>query len=94
MPLGLKNTCVTYQRLVDAVFLKQIERNMKVYMDYMNLKSLDGESHCANLEGIMELDKRYNMHLNSVKFSFDIQTDKFIRFILTRRRIEANLDKY
>ena len=33
MPLGLKNTGVTYQRLVKKMFSRQIGRNMEVYVD-------------------------------------------------------------
>ena len=33
MPLGLKNTGVTYQRLVNKMFSRQIGRNMEVYVD-------------------------------------------------------------
>lgn len=35
MPLGLKNTWVTYQRLVHKVFKEQISYNMEAYLDDM-----------------------------------------------------------
>ncbi|XP_020208608.1 uncharacterized protein LOC109793553 [Cajanus cajan] len=35
MPFGLKNTGVTYQRLMDKVFQGQIDRNIKIYVDDM-----------------------------------------------------------
>ena len=39
MPFGLKNAGATYQRLVNQMFSKQIEQNMKVYVDDMLVKS-------------------------------------------------------
>lgn len=39
MPFGLKNAGATYQCLVDSIFAKQIERNIKVYVDDMVIKS-------------------------------------------------------
>nr|GEV32467.1 reverse transcriptase domain-containing protein [Tanacetum cinerariifolium] len=36
MPFGLKNTGVTYQRLVDKVFNDQIGRNLEAYVDDMS----------------------------------------------------------
>ncbi|GKA45681.1 reverse transcriptase domain-containing protein [Tanacetum coccineum] len=39
MPFGLKNAGATYQRLVDEAFDKQIEQNLKVYVDDMVIKS-------------------------------------------------------
>ncbi|GJT48346.1 reverse transcriptase domain-containing protein [Tanacetum coccineum] len=38
MPFGLKNAGTTYQRLVDKVFNKQIERNLEAYIDDMVIK--------------------------------------------------------
>nr|GEV09100.1 hypothetical protein [Tanacetum cinerariifolium] len=43
MPFGLKNAGATYQRLVDKVFSKQIERNLKAYVDDMVIKSTSEE---------------------------------------------------
>lgn len=50
MPFGLKNAGVTEQRLVNKVFKEQIERNMKVYVDDMLVKSQVGDDDVADLE--------------------------------------------
>jgi len=39
MPFGLKNARATYQRLVNKIFSKQIERNIEVYVVDMLVKS-------------------------------------------------------
>nr|GEV75258.1 reverse transcriptase domain-containing protein [Tanacetum cinerariifolium] len=39
MPFGLRNARVTYQRLVDKAFHKQIGRNLEVYVDELVIKS-------------------------------------------------------
>lgn len=36
---GLKNVCATYQHQVNKIFKDQIDRNIKVYIDYMLVKS-------------------------------------------------------
>ena len=38
MPFGLKNTGVTYQRLMNKMFAQQIGRNIQVYVDDMLVK--------------------------------------------------------
>lgn len=93
MPFRLKNTCVTYQRLMDTMFLKQIERNLEVYIDDMTVKTSEGKSHTPDLEYIMELIRIYNMLLNSAKCSFEVQRGKFIGFMLTKIGIKANPNK-
>ena len=50
MPFGLKNTRATYQRLVNIIFVDQIERNMEAYMDDMLVKSKTMPQHIADLK--------------------------------------------
>ena len=39
MPFGLKNTCATYQRLMNKMLTQQIGRNVQVYVDDMLVKN-------------------------------------------------------
>ena len=50
MPFGLKNAGVTYQKLVNKMFSKQIGRNMEVYVDDMLVKSKEELSHLDDLK--------------------------------------------
>ena len=50
MPFGLKNEGVTYQRLVNKMFNKKIDRNMEVYMDDMLVKSKEEFDHLDDLK--------------------------------------------
>lgn len=57
------------------------------------MKMLKGKSHAADLKDIMGSLRNYNMHLNLTKCSFGVQAGKLLGFMLTKRGIEANLDK-
>ena len=61
MPFGLKNTGVTYQRLVNHMFRPQIERNVEVYVDDMLVKSLDEEEHLDDLQETFDTLRRFSM---------------------------------
>lgn len=50
MSFGLKNIGATYHRLVDSLFLIQIGRNIKVYVDDMVVKSPDEQRLLADVE--------------------------------------------
>ena len=50
LPFRLKNTGVTYQRLVNHMFRPQIGWNVEVYVDDMLVKSLDEEKHLDDLQ--------------------------------------------
>nr|XP_023928468.1 uncharacterized protein LOC112039793 [Quercus suber] len=49
MPFGLKNAGATYQRLVNKMLVKQIGRNMEVYIDDMLVKSKEELAHLDDL---------------------------------------------
>ena len=59
MPFGLKNAGATYQRLVNKMFNKQIERNMEVYVDDMLVKSKEEPTHLDNLKETFAIVKQY-----------------------------------
>ena len=93
MPFGLKNAGATYQRLVNHMFCPQIGRNVEVYMDYMLVKSLDEEEHLDDLQEIFDTLRRFSMKLNPSKCVFRVSSEKFLRFMVSHRGIEANLEK-
>ena len=67
MPFGLKNVGVTYQRLVNKMFNKKIDRNMEVYMDDMLVKSKEELVHLDDLRETFATLKQYQMKLNPGK---------------------------
>ena len=93
IPFGLKNTRATYQRLVNKMFHDQIGRNMEVYVDDMLIKSKENEDHLADLKETFQTLRGYNMKLNPGKCAFGVSSSKFLGFMVSQRRIEANLDK-
>lgn len=63
-PFGLNNVVATYKRLMNVVFLKKTGHNLEIYIDEMNVKTSEWESHAAGLKDIIGLVKRYNMSMN------------------------------
>ena len=93
MPFGLKNAGATYQRLVNHMFRPQIGRNVEVYVDDMLVKSVDEGSHLDDLQETFKTLRRYKMKLNPSKCAFGVSSGKFLGFMVSQRRIEANPDK-
>ena len=93
MPFGLKNAGATYQRLVNHMFRPQIGRNVEVYVDDMLVKSLDEEEHLDDLQEIFDTLRRFSMKLNPSKCVFRVSSEKFLRFMVSHRGIEANPEK-
>ena len=92
MPFELKNLGVTYQRLVNKMFNK-IGRNMEVYMDNMLVKSKKELAHLDDLKETFTTLKQYQIKLNPSKCAFRVVSGKFLRFMVSQKRIEANSEK-
>nr|KYP54587.1 Retrovirus-related Pol polyprotein from transposon 17.6 [Cajanus cajan] len=67
MSFGLKNAEVTYQRLMDKVFEKQMGRNIEIYVDDMVVKSNSMTEHITDLGEIFAELCKHNMRLNPEK---------------------------
>ena len=93
MPFGLNNAEATYQRLVNKIFNRQIDRNMEVYVDDMLVKSKKELAHLDDLRETFATLKQYQMKLNPSKCVFSVALGKFLGFMVSQKGIEANLKK-
>ena len=83
MSFGLKNAGVTYQRLVNRMFNKQIGRNMEVYVNDMLIKSKEELAHLDDLKEMFTSLKQYQMKLNPSKCVFGVASGKFLGFMVS-----------
>ena len=83
IPSRLKNVGATYQRLVNRMFSKQIERNIKVYVDNMLIKSKEESARLDDLEETFTTFRQYQMKLNPSKCAFGLAFGIFLRFMLS-----------
>ncbi|CAL8163539.1 unnamed protein product [Prunus armeniaca] len=93
MPFGQKNAGATYQRLVNKIFAELIGTSMEVYVDDMLVKSRTTDDHLRNLSLMFGKLKKYNMRLNPSKCACSVSFGKFLGFMISQRRIEANPEK-
>ncbi|GFY91570.1 hypothetical protein Acr_07g0017660 [Actinidia rufa] len=70
IPFGLKNTGMTYQRLVNKMFKEMIGKTMEVYIDNMLVKSLKSADYIAHLEETFGILRKHQMMLNPSKCIF------------------------
>lgn len=66
MWFGLKNAGATYQCLVNKMFFKQIEKNMKFYMDDMLVQSKKAHSYVQDLKETFSSLRKFNTKLDSL----------------------------
>ena len=90
MPFGLKNVGVTYQRLMNKMFTKQLGRTIKVYINDMVIKSKEADQHLRDIDECFQVLRYYKMWLNPTKCAFGVSSGQFLGHIVTKRGIEAN----
>ena len=78
---------------MDKVFTNQIGRNVEVYIDETMAKTPASGDHCKDFEENFTQIRRRNMRLNPDKYAFGVKADKFLGFMIMKRRIKANSDK-
>lgn len=84
MLFSLKNVRATYQRLMNKVFVQQIQKTMQVYVNDMLVKSLHVENHLAYLSKMFDILLRYEMKLNPNKCAFKMSSGKFLSFMVNQ----------
>jgi len=93
MPFGLKNAGVTYQRLVNKMFVQHIGWNVEVYVDDMLVRSMKEDRHLDDLRKTFETLCLYDMKLNPSKCEFGVSSRNFLGFMVSQRGVEANPNK-
>ena len=83
MPYDLKTIGATYQRLVNKVFVDQLEKNMEACIDDMLIKSKSMSQHIADFEEIFFTLRKQAMRLNPTKCVFGVTSRKFFGFIIS-----------
>ena len=93
MPFGLKNEGVTYQKMITRMFESQLEKNIKIYIDDMVVKTKVEFEHINDLGNIFEILRKHTLRLNASKCSFGVGSRKFLGYMVTHCGIEVNPDQ-
>nr|GEV97238.1 reverse transcriptase domain-containing protein [Tanacetum cinerariifolium] len=93
MPIGLKNADVTYQRLVDKAFDRQIGRNLEIYVDDLVIKSHTETKLLRDIEETFRTLQKINMKLNLKKCTFGAAEGMFLGYMISPEGIKPCPDK-
>lgn len=78
---------------MNKIFKSLIRWTIKVYVDDMIIKSKDPNEHVKHLEETFALLREYKIKLNPEKCVFRVGSSKFLGFLVSHIRIEANPKK-
>jgi hypothetical protein len=74
-------------------FTDQLHRNVEAYVDDVVVKTRSPDGLISDLEETFNSLRRFRWKLNPTKCIFGVPSGKLLRFIVSNRGIEANLEK-
>jgi ribonuclease HI len=89
MTFGLKNAGETYQRAMNYIFDELIGKIVEIYIDDVVIKSLDHESHLADVRKTLECTRKHGLKMNSNKCAFGVSAGEFLGFLVHEGGIEV-----
>jgi hypothetical protein len=93
MPYGLKNALPTFVRAMSKTFGDLIRDRVEVYVDDIMVKTKRGSALVEDLALVFDKLPATHMKLNPDKCVFGVSAGKLLGFLVSRRGIEANLEK-
>ena len=88
MLFGLKNTEVTYQRVMSPVFEPLLGKTVEAYIDDILVKSRAREDHLNHEKEAFSLLRQHRLRLNPAKCPFGVSSGNFLGFLVSQRGIE------
>jgi hypothetical protein len=89
MTFGLKNAGATYQRAMNYIFHELIGKIVEIYIDDVMIKSLDHESHLADVRRTLECTRKHGLKMNPNKCAFGVSAGEFLGFLVHEGGIEV-----
>ena len=90
MPFGLKNAGAIYERLVNKLLEPLIGQTTEICVDDMIVKSMLDIEHGQDLQKMFDILQTFSMKLNPKKCLFGVRSGKFLGFMISSCRLEAN----
>jgi hypothetical protein len=89
MMFGLKNTGATYQRTMNYIFYKFIDKIVEIYIDDVVVKSKSYKKHLQDLRATLECTRKYGLKTNPNKCAFGVSAGQFLGFLVHEIGIEV-----
>jgi hypothetical protein len=85
----LKNAGATCQRAMNYIFHELIGKIVEIYIDDVVIKSLDHESHLADVRKTLECTRKHGLKMNPNKCAFGVSAGEFLGFLVHEGGIEV-----
>eukprot|EP00983_Pelagomonas_calceolata_P039705 1137302-Pelagomonas_calceolata.AAC.2 len=92
-PFGLRNAPATFQRLMNDIFRKYINRFVLVYLHDLLIYSHSAQEHLQHLCTVLSLLRQNQLYIKGSKCEFGVNFIKFLGCVVTDKGIAMDPDK-
>jgi len=93
MLFELKNTSVTFQRLINNTLREYLDDFVITYLNDILIYSDDLEMHCSHVHKILKKLNERALYVKKSKNRFETKKIKFLNYIIQSEQIEKNSKK-
>jgi len=93
MPFELKNTSVTFQRLINDTLREYLDDFTITYLDDILIYSDDLEMHRSHIHKVLEKLNKRALYVKKSKSRFETKKIKFLDYVIQSEQIKKNLKK-
>jgi len=93
MPFELKNTLVTFQRLINNMLREYLNDFAITYLNDILIYSDDLEMHRSHVHKVLEKLNERALYVKKSKSRFETKEIKFLNYVIQSEQIEKNSKK-
>ena len=93
MLFELKNTSVTFQRLINDTLREYLDDFVITYLDDILIYSDDLEMHCSHMHKILRKLNKRALYVKKSKSKFEAKKIKFLDYIIQSEQIKKDSKK-
>ncbi len=90
MLFELKNTLVTFQRLINDMLREYLDDFMITYLDDILIYSDDLETHCSHMHKVLRKLNERTLYVKKSKSRFEMKKIEFLDYIIQSEQIKKN----
>ncbi len=93
MSFELKNTLVTFQRLINDMLREYLDDFAITYLDDILIYSDDLETHHSYVHKVLKKLNKRTLYVKKTKSKFEAKEIKFLNYIIQSEQIKKNSKK-
>jgi hypothetical protein len=93
MPFGLTNAPSTFQRVMNTVFLKLLDKGVVIYLDDILVYGKTVDEHIKLLNEVFALLQKYQLYVKAEKCALFLESVEFLGHTITKDGLHVEKGK-